>query len=134
MHVRIPTASDTEFLGRSFEVPDEDLPDQDFVAAVLEILLEEQGTVVLHSKLGIRSTGLLLCIYLVAEEGFTATQCMGWMRMVRPGSIAGQQQHALYDLWQTAHEFEQLQILVQLSFSFGSSDFSYCLTPTIYSH
>eukprot|EP00802_Teleaulax_amphioxeia_P002334 Tamp_02336.p1 GENE.Tamp_02336~~Tamp_02336.p1 ORF type:complete len:559 (+),score=75.53 Tamp_02336:148-1824(+) len=90
---------------------DEEMPSQGFVASVLEIMLEEQGTVVLHSKHGIRATGLLLCIYLVAEEGFTATQSIAWMRMVQPGCIIGQQQHLVYDLWQNSHEFEQLQLL-----------------------
>jgi hypothetical protein len=92
------------------EDEDEEIPSQSFIANVLNIILQEQGTVMLHSKRGIRATGLLLCIYLVAEEGFTATQSIAWMRMVQPGCIIGKQQHLVYDLWQNAHEFEQLKM------------------------
>jgi cell division cycle 14 len=53
---------------RNLETADEDLPTQEFVASVLKILTEEQGTVVLHSKYGIQSTGLLFCMHLVMEE------------------------------------------------------------------
>ena len=92
---------------------DEETPCEAFVADFLQILRQEDGKVVIHSKHGIRVTGFLLCMHLLAEEGFTATQSIGWMRMVHPGSVAGQQQHALYDLWQTAHEFEQLHLLTR---------------------
>jgi len=95
----------------SLQVEAEDMPSEEFVADLMQILREEEGKVVIHSKHGIQTTGLLLCMHLLAEDGFTATQSIGWMRMVHPGCIVGPQQHALYDLWQTAHEFEQLHLL-----------------------
>ena len=68
----------------TFKTDNEMLPSMELATSVLKIMMEEDGVVVLHSRYGIRATGVLLCMYLMAKEGFTATQSIGWLRTVSP--------------------------------------------------
>ena len=90
----------------SLDLHDELLPSVEAVGQARKILSaqSEHGVVVVHSRCGIRATGLLLCMHLVAEVGFTATEAIAWMRMVRPGCLVGAQQHAVYEMWKSARE------------------------------
>jgi cell division cycle 14 len=40
-------------------------------------------------------TGTLTALYLMRSWGFGAREAMGWLRIMRPGSVIGPQQHYL---------------------------------------
>lgn len=50
----------------------------------------------MHCLAGLGRTGTLISMYLMKHNGFTASECIGWCRIVRPGSIIGPQQHYLH--------------------------------------
>jgi len=44
---------------------------------------------------GLGRTGTLIAIYMMKHQGFTATEAISWLRVMRPGSVIGMQQHFL---------------------------------------
>lgn len=49
----------------------------------------------IHCKAGLGRTGVLICSYMIKHYGFTAEEAMGYIRVCRPGSVIGPQQHYL---------------------------------------
>lgn len=48
-----------------------------------------------HCKAGLGRTGVLICAYMIKHFGFSAEEAMGYIRVCRPGSVIGPQQHYL---------------------------------------
>lgn len=68
---------------------------RDFMG-VAEGVISEGGKVAVHCKAGLGRTGCLIGAHLIYTHGFTANECIGYMRMMRPGMVVGPQQHWLY--------------------------------------
>lgn len=49
----------------------------------------------MHCKAGLGRTGVLICAYMIKHFGFSAEEAMGYIRVCRPGSVIGPQQHYL---------------------------------------
>jgi hypothetical protein len=48
-----------------------------------------------HIHTGLGRTGTLMAIYMIKNQGFTAPEAISWLRIMRPGSVIGLQQHFL---------------------------------------
>jgi cell division cycle 14 len=73
-------------------------PPAAIIAAFLELMRDAPGAVAVHCRAGLGRTGTLAAAYLMAAHGFTAREAMGWLRIVRPGSVIGEQQRFLCEL------------------------------------
>lgn len=68
---------------------------QKFIGAA-KTTISRGGKVAVHCKAGLGRTGCLIGAYLIYTYGFTANECIAFMRMVRPGMVVGPQQHWIY--------------------------------------
>ncbi|EGW30344.1 protein tyrosine phosphatase CDC14 [Spathaspora passalidarum NRRL Y-27907] len=68
---------------------------QKFVGAA-ETIINQGGKIAVHCKAGLGRTGCLIGAHLIYTHGFTANECIAYMRMLRPGMVVGPQQHWLY--------------------------------------
>ncbi|KAG7876754.1 hypothetical protein KL938_004367 [Ogataea parapolymorpha] len=68
---------------------------QKFIGAA-ETVIQKGGKIAVHCKAGLGRTGCLIGAHLIYTHGFTANECIAYMRMIRPGMVVGPQQHWLY--------------------------------------
>ena len=71
------------------------LPPPDVVIAFLHTMRAAKGAVAVHCRSGLGRTGTLCALHLMLSHGFTAREAIAWVRVTRPGSIVGEQQHHL---------------------------------------
>jgi len=74
------------------------------VQKFFDIVDSEKGVVAVHCKAGLGRTGTLIGLWLMKNYGFKAKEVIAWMRLCRPGSVIGPQQHFLQ-----AWEMRQMQ-------------------------
>ncbi|KAL0236825.1 hypothetical protein PCE1_000222 [Barthelona sp. PCE] len=73
------------------------LPTPDIVKRFFEIVDNSVGAIGVHCRAGLGRTGSLICLWLMRNKGFSARESLGYIRLMRPGSVIGQQQHFLMD-------------------------------------
>jgi hypothetical protein len=83
--------------------PDGSCPSEAILMRFLELVEAEPGVVCVHCKAGLGRTGVLICCYLMKHYRFTANEAIGYIRICRPGSVIGPQQHYLREMEAKCH-------------------------------
>ena len=90
---------------------DGSVPPEHLLQRFLQICESEEDAIAVHCKAGLGRTGTCIGCYIMKHYGFTAAEVIGWIRICRPGSIIGPQQHYLRDMqermWREGEAYRQ---------------------------
>eukprot|EP00002_Diphylleia_rotans_P028547 TRINITY_DN5770_c0_g1_i10.p1 TRINITY_DN5770_c0_g1~~TRINITY_DN5770_c0_g1_i10.p1 ORF type:complete len:462 (-),score=68.57 TRINITY_DN5770_c0_g1_i10:180-1565(-) len=104
--------------------PDGSTPSDAILYRFLEIAEKDMGAIAVHCKAGLGRTGTLIASYIMKHFKLTAAEVIGWIRLCRPGSIIGPQQHYLQSmqpkLWKLGEGLAEMKSPHETSF--GSND------------
>eukprot|EP00959_Pyramimonas_sp_CCMP1952_P275529 5759352-Pyramimonas_sp.AAC.1 len=92
--------TDGGFRHQELYFPDGSCPSEAILKTFIELAEAEPGVVCVHCKAGLGRTGVLICSYIMKHYGFTANEVIGYIRICRPGSVIGPQQHYLKEVEQ----------------------------------
>ena len=73
-------------------------PPDHILAKFLQLSEETRGAIAVHCKAGLGRTGSVIGCYMMKHFKMTAEETIGWLRIVRPGSIIGPQQQYMKDM------------------------------------
>jgi len=79
----------------AMEFPDCSCPSFELVEAFLDKVDACEGKVAVHCLAGLGRTGTMIGCHMIKHHGFTAAEAIGYLRLMRPGSVIGPQQHFL---------------------------------------
>ena len=95
---------------------DGSVPSEAIVKDFLRIAESESGALAVHCKAGLGRTGTLIGIYAMKHFDFVGTDFIGWIRLMRPGSVLGPQQQYLSEIeaeckkWGAEHRGKRLEV------------------------
>merc|ERR1739838_168740 len=70
-------------------------PSDAILQKFLTICENSDGAIAVHCKAGLGRTGSLISCYMMKNYRLSAAECIAWIRICRPGSVIGPQQHYL---------------------------------------
>jgi cell division cycle 14 len=75
-------------------------PPRHLLKKFLDAAEATDGKIAVHCKAGLGRAGTCTACYQIKHYKFTAEEIIGWMRVCRPGTVIGPQQHYLKDMEQ----------------------------------
>jgi hypothetical protein len=73
-------------------------PPPNILSRFFHIVDGAKGMIAIHCTAGLGRTGTLIALELMRSHGFGAREAMGWLRIMRPGSVIGVQQRFLCEI------------------------------------
>lgn len=70
----------------------------DIVNKFLDLVENNKDAIAIHCKAGLGRTGTLIALYMMKHYRFCAADLIGWIRVLRPGSVLGPQQQFLLQM------------------------------------
>lgn len=93
-------------------------PKLHIVDEFLKIAENEEGGIAIHCKAGLGRTGSLIALYCMKHYAFPAAAFIGWIRICRPGSILGPQQHYLCkmqdEMFERGRDLDTTETLIRM--------------------